>query len=153
MKTRTPSLDRRRFLQIAGMSAAGLAASPHLAWAQSSLEEIRERGYLLYGFNGERPYNYLDPDGTLVGSEYAIARAVAMKIGIEEVQGVAMNFDSFIPALQAGRIDTCLPIFVKPPRCKIVLYSTPHLKEGQSAIVATGNPTASTAGTTSSAWT
>ena len=140
MKTRVPNLDRRRFLQIAGMGAVGAALGPQLAWAQTSLEDIRARGYLLYGFNGERPYNYLDPDGTLVGSEYEIARAVATRIGIEEVQGVAMNFDSFIPALQAGRIDTCLPIFVKPPRCKIVLYSTPHLKEGQSAIVAEGNP-------------
>lgn len=140
MKMRTSSFDRRRFLKAAGVSAVGLAALPRLAWAQTSLDEIRKRGYLLYGFNGERPYNYLDPDGTLVGSEYVVARAVAEEIGIETVQGVAMNFDSFIPALQAGRIDTCLPIFVKPPRCKIIIYATPHLKEGQSAIVPAGNP-------------
>ena len=140
MKTQMSSLDRRKFLQVAGLAAVGMAAAPRLARAQSSLDEIRSRGYLLYGFNGERPYNYLEADGSLVGSEYEVARAVAKEIGIEEVQGVAMNFDSFIPALQAGRIDTCLPIFVKPPRCKIVIYSTPHLKEGQAAIVPNGNP-------------
>ncbi len=145
--------SRRDFLKLAatGASAAvvpGLLASCAPAApaalpatsAQGSFEAIRSRGYLLYGFNGERPYNYLDPDGTLVGSEIGIARAVAKEIGIADVQGVAMNFDSFIPALQAGRIDTCLPIFVKPPRCKIIIYATPHFKEGQSAIVPASNP-------------
>ena len=101
---------------------------------------IKQRGYLLYGFNGERPYNYMDAEGNLVGSEIDIARAVASEMGIEAVQGVAMNFDSFIPAILAGRIDTCLPIFVKPARCEKIQYATPHLIEGQSCIVASGNP-------------
>ena len=139
MNTRLPSLGRRDFLRLAGAGALG-AAAPGLARAATPLADLMERGYLLYGFNGERPYNYLDPDGSLVGSEISIARAVAQEMGIEEVQGVAMNFDSFIPAIQAGRIDTCLPIFVKPPRCKIIRYATPHLKEGQSCIVPEGNP-------------
>ena len=140
MKVQLSSLDRRTFLRVAGAGAIGMVAAPRLVRAQGSLEEIKSRGYLLYGFNGERPYNYLEADGTLVGSEFEIARAVAKEIGIAEVQGVAMNFDSLIPALQAGRIDTCLPIFVKPPRCKIIIYATPHFKEGQSAIVPAGNP-------------
>jgi len=140
MKTQPISLNRRRLLKVAGAGAIGIVAAPRLAQAQDSLEEIKSRGYLLYGFNGERPYGYLEADGSLVGSEIGIARAVAKEIGIPEVQGVAMNFDSLIPALQAGRIDTCLPIFVKPPRCKIIIYATPHFKEGQSAIVPAGNP-------------
>jgi polar amino acid transport system substrate-binding protein len=108
--------------------------------ATGSFEEIKKRGYLLYGFNGERPYNYTDADGNLIGSEIEIARAVAKAIGIEDVQGVAMNFDSFIPAILAGRIDTCLPIFVKPARCEKIAFARPHLIEGQSAIVTAGNP-------------
>ena len=130
---------RRGFLKTAGVLALG-AGVPSLAFGGSSLSEIRERGYLLYGFNGERPYNFLESDGKLVGSEIDIARAVCERMGIPEVQGVAMNFDSFIPAIQAGRIDTCLPIFVKPPRCKILTYATPHLKEGQACVVVEGNP-------------
>ena len=130
---------RREFLKTAGIAAVG-AGIPSLAFGGSPLAEIRDRGYLLYGFNGERPYNYLESDGKLVGSEIDIARAVAERMGIPEVQGIAMNFDSFIPALQAGRIDTCLPIFVKPPRCKILTYATPHLKEGQACVVVEGNP-------------
>jgi len=132
-------MDRRRALALgAATLAAGVAPR---AWAQTdSLARIRERGYLLYGFNGERPYNYMDADGTLTGSEIDIARAVAAKIGIEEVQGVAMNFDSFIPAIMAGRIDTCLPIFIRPARCERIAYARPHLIEGQSAMVPAGNP-------------
>lgn len=133
--------SRRDVLKIVGAAAIGLSIHPRSSRAATgSLEEIRKRGYLLYGFNGERPYNYTDAEGNLVGSEIDIARAVAKNIGIAEVQGVAMNFDSFIPAILAGRIDTCLPIFVKPERCQKISFAKPHLIEGQSAIVAAGNP-------------
>ncbi len=133
--------SRRKLLKLAGFGAAALVGLPHIARAgTASLDAIKQRGYLLYGFNGERPYNYMDAEGNLVGSEIDIARAVASEMGIEAVQGVAMNFDSFIPAILAGRIDTCLPIFVKPARCEKIQYATPHLIEGQSCIVASGNP-------------
>lgn len=133
--------NRRDVLKFAGAAALGLSMYPHVSRAATaSMEDIRKRNYLLYGFNGERPYNYTDAEGNLVGSEIDIARAVAKNIGIDEVQGVAMNFDSFIPAILAGRIDTCLPIFVKPERCQKIAFAAPHLIEGQSAIVATGNP-------------
>jgi polar amino acid transport system substrate-binding protein len=139
----TIAKSRRDFLKIAGASAIGLFfASRASTAATGSLADIRKRNYLLYGFNGERPYNYTDAEGNLVGSEIEIARAVAKNIGIAEVQGVAMNFDSFIPAILAGRIDTCLPIFVKPERCQKISFAKPHLIEGQSAIVAAGNPKA-----------
>jgi polar amino acid transport system substrate-binding protein len=132
---------RRDVLKFAGAAALGLSIYPRSSRAATgSLDDIRKRKYLLYGFNGERPYNYTDAEGNLVGSEIDIARAVAKNIGIDEVQGVAMNFDSFIPAILAGRIDTCLPIFVKPERCTKIAFATPHLIEGQSAIVAAGNP-------------
>jgi len=142
--------SRRTFLRGVGFGAIGLTGLAALGAcgdsggtsgsASDALAKIKARGYLLYGTNGERPYNYTDPDGTLTGSEIDIARQVAKSLGIDEVQGVAMNFDSFIPAIQAGRIDTCQPIFVKPERCKVLKFATPHLKEGQSCIVPSGNP-------------
>ena len=136
-------IDRRQALTLgsAGLLGTALGLTPLNAFAATdSFDAIKKRGYLLYGFNGERPYNYMDAEGNLVGSEIEIARKVAKDIGIEEVQGVAMNFDSFIPAILAGRIDTCLPIFVKPARCEKIAYARPHLIEGQSAIVSKGNP-------------
>lgn len=131
--------SRRDVLKFVGATALGVSMFPSMA-ATANLEDIRKRNYLLYGFNGERPYNYTDAEGNLIGSEIDIARAVAKNIGVDEVQGVAMNFDSFIPAILAGRIDTCLPIFVKPERCQKIAFATPHLIEGQSAIVVAGNP-------------
>ena len=105
---------RRSAIKLGGAAALGIAAFPSILSAQTgSLSGIKKRGYLLYGFNGEKPYNYMDAEGNLTGSEIDLARAIAKNIGIDEVQGVAMNFDSFIPAIMAGRIDTCLPIFVK----------------------------------------
>lgn len=141
MDMKTKALDRRRVLKLGGTAALALGMLPNIARAATaSFEDIKKRGYLLYGFNGERPYNYTDAEGNLIGSEIDIAREVAKNIGIEEVQGVAMNFDSFIPAILAGRIDTCLPIFIKPERCQRIRFARPHLIEGQSCIVATGNP-------------
>ncbi len=135
------TLTRRRALKLGGAALLGLSLVPSLARAATgNLDDVKKRGYLLYGFNGEKPYNYMDPDGNLIGSEIEIARAIAKSIGIEEVQGVAMNFDSFIPAILAGRIDTCLPIFVKPARCEKITFARPHLIEGQSSLVAKGNP-------------
>jgi len=132
---------RRNAIKLGGAAALGIAAFPSILSAQTgSLSDIKKRGYLLYGFNGEKPYNYMDAEGNLTGSEIDLARAIAKNIGIDEVQGVAMNFDSFIPAIMAGRIDTCLPIFVKPPRCEKIQYCRSHLIEGQSAVVSSGNP-------------
>jgi len=139
MKTCTG--NRRDLLKLGGLAVLAASLPCRAAWAATDdFEAIKERGYLLYGFNGERPYNYTDPEGNLIGSEIEVARAVAERIGIPQVQGVAMNFDSFIPAILAGRIDTALPIFVKPERCERIQFTTPHLIEGQSAIVAAGNP-------------
>ena len=135
--------SRRRVLQVGAAAALGAGlglGGGHAGAATGSFDDIKKRGYLLYGFNGERPYNYTDAEGNLIGSEIDIARAVAKAIGVEEVQGVAMNFDSFIPAILAGRIDTCLPIFVRPARCERISFARPHLIEGQSCLVAAGNP-------------
>lgn len=134
-------LSSRRDVLLGGtLALMGTWASMPAKAATASYADLKKRNYLLYGFDGERPYNYMDPDGNLIGSEIDIARAVAKAIGIEEVQGVAMNFDSFIPAILAGRVDTCLPIFVKPERCKKIQFTRPHLVEGQTAVVAAGNP-------------
>jgi len=129
MKRPPFTLTRRRVLAFAAAAAGSVIAPPVLA-RTDTLEDIRARGYLLYGFNGERPYNYMDAEGNLTGSEIDIARAVAKKIGIDEVQGVAMNFDSFTPAILAGRIDTSLPILIRPARCERISYASPHLIEG-----------------------
>ena len=137
----TKKITRRNAIKIGGTLALGLSAFPSIVTASTgTLAEIKKRGYLLYGFNGEKPYNYMDAAGNLTGSEIDLARVIAKNMGIEEVQGVAMNFDSFIPAIMAGRIDTCLPIFVKPPRCEKIQYCRSHLIEGQSAVVLSGNP-------------
>lgn len=104
------------------------------------LDAMKKRGYALYGFDGEKPYNYTNTDGNVVGIEIELARHCFTQIGVPEVQAVAMDFNSFIPALQAGRIDTCLPIYVKPERCSTVDFCTPDLKVVEGAVVKAGNP-------------
>jgi polar amino acid transport system substrate-binding protein len=143
------NMTRRRFLGTTLVGAATLSLGGVLAAcgaqgtttpSEGSLDAIKRRGFALYGFDGEKPYNYTDANGNLVGAEIDVARYVFKQLGVAEVQGVAMSFDSFIPALQAGRIDTCLPIYVKPARCPVVNFSTPDLQVGEGAVVKAGNP-------------
>lgn len=143
-------VSRRHALRIGGFTTLSLAAGGLMAscgggeksgsGGDDALDAIRKRGFALFGFDGEKPFNYLDPSGDLVGSEIDIARYCFEKMGIPVVQGVAMNFDSLIPAIQANRIDTCMPIYVKPKRCEVLTYTTPHIREGEGLIVPSGNP-------------
>ena len=120
------------------LSACGSSGSGKSG--KESLDAIKKRGYALYGFDGENPYNYTDSSGKVIGSEIDIARYCFKQIGVNTVQAVAMDFNSFIPALQAKRIDTCLPIYIKPERCSIVKFATPDLKVSEAAVVKAGNP-------------
>ncbi|MBP5303644.1 MAG: basic amino acid ABC transporter substrate-binding protein [Clostridia bacterium] len=50
------------------------------------------------------PYEYVDDNGTIIGIDAEIAKAVCDKLGYE-LQIKDMEFDSLIPAVQAGSID------------------------------------------------
>ncbi len=79
---------RRSALKLGGVAALGLTAFPSILSAQTgSLSDIKKRGYLLYGFNGEKPYNYMDAEGNLTGSEIDLARVIAKNIGIDDSFG------------------------------------------------------------------
>lgn len=110
-------------------------------FAQSTLEEARERGFIRVGFANEVPYAYANPDGTLTGEAVEVARAVFAELGIPEMDGVLTEFGSLIPGLQAGRFDVITAgMYVTPTRCEQVAFADPEYQIGEGIVVPEGNP-------------
>ena len=75
------------------------------------MQEIRARGFLLWGADAEggAPYVYPDPEKPeeLIGFEYDLADALAAKLGVK-AKMVQNQWDQLIPALDRGNFDIIL---------------------------------------------
>nr|WP_312854673.1 ectoine/hydroxyectoine ABC transporter substrate-binding protein EhuB [Pallidibacillus pasinlerensis] len=108
---------------------------------QSTLEKARAEGKIVVGFSGEVPYAYLDEDGNLTGESVEVARAIFKKLGIEEMEGKLVKFDSLIPGLQNGSFDVITAgMYITPDRCLSVDFAEPDYTIGEALAVQPGNP-------------
>lgn len=81
------------------------------------------------------PYEFVDDNGTIVGIDAEIAAAVAEKLNME-LTIKDMEFDSLIPAVQAGSIDIALAgMTVTDERLESVNFSDSYAKGVQVVIV------------------
>jgi len=99
-------------------TAAGgwLASLLFLAWlpaasAADHLQQIKQRGELLWGADAEggAPYVYPDPQHPeqLIGFECELADALAARLGVK-ARMVQNQWDQLIPALERGNFDILL---------------------------------------------
>jgi polar amino acid transport system substrate-binding protein len=110
-------------------------------FAETTLEKVRQQGYIRVGFANEAPFGYATPDGKLTGEAPEVAKAVLARMGIPEVDGVLTEFGSLIPGLKAGRFDIIAAgMFITPKRCKQINFSEPSYGIGQAFLVSEGNP-------------
>jgi polar amino acid transport system substrate-binding protein len=130
----------RRLLIALGVGAASVALVG-FADAETTLESVKEQGYIRIGFANEAPFGFATPDGKLTGEAPEVAKAVLKRMGIAEVDGVLTEFASLIPGLKAGRFDIIAAgMYVNPKRCEQIAFSEPSYGIGQAFLVATGNP-------------
>lgn len=109
--------------------------------AGNVLERGRDQGFLQVAVFSEPPYTKLEPDGTVTGAEPDVLRAVVKTLGIDDIKGVKVAYESMIPSLQAGRVDVIAAgLFMKQSRCAEVIYSEPVIVSTESFGVPTGNP-------------
>lgn len=136
-------LARRTVLSALAVTALGVFAggSSGVARAETTLAEIKERGFIRVGFANEAPFGYATASGKLTGEAPEVAKAVLAKMGITEVDGVLTEFGSLIPGLKAGRFDIIAAgMFINPKRCKEIRFSEPSYGIGQAMLVPAGNP-------------
>ncbi|TDT32612.1 ectoine/hydroxyectoine ABC transporter substrate-binding protein EhuB [Naumannella halotolerans] len=146
-----PFILNRRSLFVAGLGAAGAGllgacttTTPGAPGGQASanlLETARQQGYLRVAIANEPPYTQVETDGTVTGCEPDILRAVAQRLGIDDIQGIVTPYESMIPGLQANRWDVIAAgLFMKQSRCAEVSYSEPVIVSTESFAVPSGNP-------------
>lgn len=149
----TSEISRRTLLRGLGVAAVGVPLAGYLggcsttepgggtSGASSVLERGREQGFLRVAVFSEPPYTKLETDGTVTGAEPDVLRAVCRKLGIDDIKGVKVAYESMIPSLQAGRVDVIAAgLFMKQSRCAEVVYSEPVIVSTESYGVPTGNP-------------
>ena len=104
------------------------------------LTQLQEQGTITVGFAGEAPYSF-DEGGELSGASVALAREIFGQLGIDTVEGVAVDWGSLIPGLNAGRFDAVSAgMSVLPDRCAQAAFSEPEFQYTTALMVPAGNP-------------
>ncbi|AWB35689.1 ectoine/hydroxyectoine ABC transporter substrate-binding protein EhuB [Orrella marina] len=122
------------------MGLAMLAGSG-LAYAQNTLDKVREQGFIRVGFANEAPYAYADSSGKFTGESPTVFRHVMKELGVDEVDAVLTEWGALIPGLRAGRFDAIVAsMYITPTRCKQVIFANPTYGVGEAFVVKTDNP-------------
>ena len=138
-----------RFAASAGVAAlaillAGCAGSsgdtPSAGGDGADELGLLKPGALTVCVNLESPPNvYAEADGTPVGVEVDLAKAMAKQMDLE-VAFSEYSFAGLIPALQAKQCDTIISsLYIKPEREEIASF-VPYLLSGSGIVVAKDNP-------------
>ncbi len=82
------------------------------------------------------PFEYISPEGKIVGIDIDLIEALAKKLGYE-VEIISMSFDGLIPALINNQIDVIASgLTITSERAKVVAFTTPYWDANQAVIVA-----------------
>lgn len=120
----------------------GLAgATGQQAMAQTKLDKIKSSGEVQMGVALEPPYSEVKADGTLSGADPEVARAVFAELGKINLKANVVDWGALIPGLMADRFDAVATgLFIKPERCKAVVFSQPLTCTREALLVKKGNP-------------
>jgi len=108
------------------VAVALLATTAVTASAQSTIEEIRDRGVLrMAGILNEDPYFSKDPrTGEWRGFAVAMAANMAAELGVE-LEVVESSWSNSILDVQSGRVDIALALTALPKRALSIHFSSP----------------------------
>lgn len=146
----THAISRRSALRGLGLATAAMTLAacsttggngPGTSAAEGDLlTGARDAGVLRVAIGNEPPYTKME-GSTVTGAEPDVLRAVAKRLGIDEIEGVTTAYESMIPGLQAGRWDVVAAgLFMKQSRCSQVAYTEPVIVSTESFGVPPGNP-------------
>jgi len=130
-------------ISVVALTAASTLLGASIAAAQdgeTTLERIQREGIARVGFSNEAPFAFASAEG-ITGAAPEILRAVFADAGVEQLEGVLVEFSGLIPGLVASRFDTIgAGMFVRPARCEEIDFGDPEYGLGEGLAVAAGNP-------------
>ena len=135
-------------LSAAALAAGGLASGRRVAAqgtpeASGLLAEVRERGVLrVSNTQTSPPWSLLDENNQPAGYDVDVAREIARRIGIDEVEFIQGTFQNFIPGVQTGTFDIVIAgQTVTEERRQQVDFSLPYQVNGVAIFVKSDNET------------
>jgi polar amino acid transport system substrate-binding protein len=133
------------FVPFCGFLAAlALGGGRPTALAADALEQVRQRGVLLWGADAEggAPYVYPDPQRPerLIGFECELAEALASRLGVK-ARMVQNQWDQLIPALERGNFDILLNgLELTPENQRRIAMSRPYFVYAQQIVTRQETP-------------
>lgn len=126
---------------LAAAAALVLLALAGPADAQEAVERLKEQGFARIAIANEPPWTEIKPDGKVTGAGPELAREIFKRLGVPEIQASVSEYGAMIPGLQARRFDIVdAGLFIKPERCRAVIFSEPNLCDAEAFAVQKGNP-------------
>lgn len=126
---------------LAAAAALVLLALAGPADAQEAVERLKEQGFARIAIANEPPWTEIKPDGKVTGAGPELAREIFKRLGVPEIQASVSEYGAMIPGLQARRFDIVdAGLFIKPERCRAVIFSEPNLCDAEAFAVKAGNP-------------
>lgn len=109
--------------------------------SDGSLERVRQDRGLRIGFAVEAPYAFLSPSGEVTGQSPELARQVAARLGIHDIEWRLMEFGMLLKELQEGQIDMIAAgMFITRERAAQVGFSDPIFHVRPALLTVRGNP-------------
>ncbi|MBZ9640752.1 ectoine/hydroxyectoine ABC transporter substrate-binding protein EhuB [Streptomyces sp. PSKA30] len=148
--TEFPTLSRRGFLTrtaavggvltVPGLLAACSKTDTGSSGEGSTLDKLKEQGYVRVAYANEAPYGY-EEDGKLKGEAPTLHREIFKALGVDELRPTFSEWDGLIPGLQAGKYDVISAgMAIIPERCERALFSEPEFISPTALMVKKGNP-------------
>ncbi|MFC9913525.1 ectoine/hydroxyectoine ABC transporter substrate-binding protein EhuB [Streptomyces sp. NPDC059862] len=148
--TEFPNLSRRGFLTrtaavggvltVPGLLAACSKTDAGSSGEGSTLDKLKEQGYVRVAYANEAPYGY-EEDGKLKGEAPTLHREIFKALGVDELRPTFSEWDGLIPGLQAGKYDVISAgMAIIPERCERALFSEPEFISPTALMVKKGNP-------------
>lgn len=123
------------FVSVATMSIVAPAC------ANDVLTKLKASKTARVGFANEAPFSFQQPDGSLAGADYDVAKVILGKLGIVKLEGVLVSFPSLLPGLLANRFDiVAAGLYIRKDRCAQVLFSEPNVVVSDTLVVLKDNP-------------
>jgi cystine transport system substrate-binding protein len=124
---------------IAALTACSGAGSS--AAGGDLLAQVRQSGTLRVALTqANPPWNFVDGGGKPVGYDVDVARELAKRLGVNNVEFIPSNFQSFIEGVRANRFDIVISgQTITPERAQQVDFSRPYQVNGVSVFVGPDN--------------